>query len=579
MGLLHSTTQPAAEQNSSFQMIAKTFKGLEDVLAQELTELGANDIQKERRAVSFTGDRSILYRANFCLRTASRILVPIAVFRASNADEVYEQAKNIDWSLFMDVHTTFSIDTTAFSDTFRNSLYVTYRVKDAIADFWMEREQKRPSIKITSPDLYLNVHIANETVTLSLDSSGESLHKRGYRAANTEAPINEALAAGMLLLAGWHGQSNFFDPMCGSGTLLIEAALIAQNIAPGIFRKEFAFEKWADFDKDLFESIYNDDSHERVFAHKIYGSDAGYYAVQTALKNIKSAGMQNLIEVRQIRLEELHLQGVADAPSTEGALVMINPPYGERLAHDKDIEHLYAEMGKALKFQFTGATAWIISSNEDALRCLSLKPTQKIRLLNGDLDCQFNRYDLFAGEHKEWKKDHPKEKHEDAAPARSKKSGTDRKPFRKSDNYKSDNHKPNEHSRYKLIEPDPDQRDRKPFDRKPFHKSDNYKSDNRTPNEHSRYKLIEPDPDQRDRKPFDRKPFRKSDERTDRKPFRKSDDRSDRKPFRKSDDRSGHKPFRKSDDGKFSERRSSFHSSSREPFKPRRNDSDSHSRL
>ena len=228
-------------------MVAKTFKGLEDVLAQELVELGANNVQKERRAVSFAGNKEMLYRANFCLRTASRVLVPIATFRAKDADEVYTHAKEIDWGKYMTLQTGFSIDATVYSETFRHSKYVTYRVKDAIADWWTEREQKRPNVKLTSPDLSLNVHIADEHVTLSLDSSGESLHKRGYRVANTEAPINEALAAGMLLMAGWHGQANFFDPMCGSGTLLIEAALIAQNIAPGVFRKGFGFEKWLDF--------------------------------------------------------------------------------------------------------------------------------------------------------------------------------------------------------------------------------------------------------------------------------------------------------------------------------------------
>ncbi len=563
MEFIHSTTSSApAEQNQSFQMIAKTFKGLEDVLAQELTELGANDIQKERRAVSFTGDLSVLYRANFCLRTASRILVPIAVFHASNADAVYEQVKRIDWSLFMNVHTTFSIDTTAFSDTFRNSLFVTYRVKDAIADYWMEREQKRPSIKLTAPDLYLNVHIANETVTISLDSSGESLHKRGYREANTEAPINEALAAGMLLLAGWHGQSNFFDPMCGSGTLLIEAALIAQNIAPGIFRKSFAFEKWANFDKDLFESIYNDDSHERVFTHKIYGSDAGYYAVQTALKNIKSAGMQNVIEVHQIRLEEIRLQGVADAPSTEGAMVMINPPYGERLAQNKDILRLYEDMGKALKFQFTGATAWIISSNDEALHCLGLKPTEKIRLLNGDLDCQFNRYDLFAGEHKDWKKDHPKEKRTETAPARAKKSGSDRRSSH-------DDHRSSQSDR--RSDSRPYKRRTNSDERPDFKRSDrSFEKRDRKPFERTEHK---------DRKPFDRT------ERTERKPF--NHDRSERKPFDRTDsserksfdrnDRTDRKPFRRSEHA--DDRRGSFHKSPRKPFNSHRNDSDSHSRL
>lgn len=383
-----------------FQMLAKTFKGLEDVLAKELIELGANNLQIERRAVSFTGDKRMLYTANFCLRTASRVLVPIATFKAKKTDDIYEQVKQLDWAQYMTAKTTFQIDATVYSDLFRHSQFVTYRVKDAIVDWWMEHGGVRPSVQLTNPDMYLNVHIAGDTVTLSLDSSGESLHKRGYRVANTQAPINEALAAGMLLLAGWKGQSDFYDPMCGSGTLLIEAALIARNIAPGIYRKGFAFEKWADFDADLFEDIYSDDSREREFSHKIYGSDAGYYAVQAATKNVQSANLQRDIEVKQIRVEELRL---ADK-NTEGALVMMNPPYGERLSQDKNVLRLYQDMGTALKHQFSGATAWIISSNEDALKCVGLRPAKKIHLVNGDLDCLFNKYELFKGDRKTWKK-------------------------------------------------------------------------------------------------------------------------------------------------------------------------------
>lgn len=438
-------------------MLAKTFKGLEEVLAGELVELGANNVQIERRAVSFTGDKRLLYTANMCLRTASRVLVPIATFRAKDADAVYEQAKQIDWSRYMTLKTGFAIDATVYSDTFRHSQYVTYRVKDAIADYWMEREQKRPSVKLTDPDLSLNVHISAETVTISLDSSGDSLHKRGYRVANTEAPINEALAAGMLLLAGWHGQGDFYDPMCGSGTLLIEAALIARNIAPGIYRKGFAFEKWADFDRDLFEDIYNDDSRERPFTHKIYGSDAGYYAVQTALKNIQSASLQRDIEVRQIRIEELRL---ADR-DTNGALVMMNPPYGERLSQDKDVLRLYQDMGTALKHQFSGATAWIISSNEDALKCIGLKPSKRIHLINGELECLFNQYELFQGEHKEWKKDHPKD---------TKPRFADHEHKRK--DFKQDKNKRDFKPRGRRDEGDRKPFDRKPHDRKPFTRDD-----------------------------------------------------------------------------------------------------------
>ena len=383
-----------------FQMLAKTFKGLEDVLAKELVELGANNVKIERRAVSFTGDKRMLYMANFCLRTASRILVPIAQFKARHTDDIYEQVKQIDWSEYMTTKMTFQIDTTVYSDYFRHSQFVTYRVKDAIVDWWMEHGGVRPSVKLTNPDLYLNVHIGGDIVTVSLDSSGESLHKRGYRVANTQAPINEALAAGMLLLAGWNGQGDFYDPMCGSGTLLIEAALIARNIAPGIYRKGFAFEKWANFDADLFEDVYSDDSREREFTHKIYGSDAGFYAIQTAMKNIESAGLQRDIEAKQIRVQELRL---ADK-ETDGALVMINPPYGERLAQDKDVMNLYQDMGTALKHQFSGATAWIISSNDEALKCIGLRPAKRVRLVNGDLDCWFNQYVLFKGDHKTWKK-------------------------------------------------------------------------------------------------------------------------------------------------------------------------------
>lgn len=381
-------------------MLAKTFKGLEEVLAKELVELGANNIQIERRAVSFTGDKRMLYTANFCLRTASRILVPIAQFKAKNTDDIYNHVKQIDWAQYMTTQTTFLIDSTVYSDFFRHSQFVTYRVKDAIVDWWMEHKGVRPNVQLTQPDIYLNVHIGGDTVTVSLDSSGESLHKRGYRVANTQAPINEALAAGMLLLAGWKGQSDFYDPMCGSGTLLIEAALIARNIAPGIYRKGFAFEKWANFDADLFEDIYSDDSRERDFNHKIYGSDAGFYAMQAATKNIQSANLQRDIEIKQIRIEELRL---ADK-DTDGALIMINPPYGERLSQDKNVLRLYQDMGTALKHQFSGATAWIISSNDEALKCIGLRPAKRIRLVNGDLECWFNKYELFKGDRKTWKK-------------------------------------------------------------------------------------------------------------------------------------------------------------------------------
>ena len=378
-------------------MLAKTFKGLEEVLAQELIELGANDVQLERRAVSFRGDKALLYRANFCLRTAIRILVPIKTDKLKAKgpkpeDQVYEIAKSIDWSRFMTVDNTFVIDATVYSEFFHNSLFVTYRVKDAIVDYWSEKTGKRPNVNAQNPDIRINLHIGNDLLTLSLDSSGESLHKRGYRVATTEAPINEVLAAGMLRMAGWHGQSDFYDPMCGSGTLLIEAALMARNIAPGVFRQSYAFEKWPDFDADLWNDIYNDDSQEREFTHRIYGSDASFYAIQQAIKNVKSAGVQHDIELKQIRLEEL--QGGQ-------GLIMMNPPYGERLKSNKEMEDLYSAIGTALKHHFVDSTAWIISSNAAAMKCIGLKPSKKYHLLNGELDCQFNKYELFQGKRKD----------------------------------------------------------------------------------------------------------------------------------------------------------------------------------
>lgn len=383
------------KQQADFLMLAKTFKGLEEVLAQELIELGANDVQLERRAVSFRGDKAFLYRANLCLRTAIRILVPIASFKAKDTDALYDQVKALNWSQYMTADQTFAIDATVYSESFRNSRFVTYRVKDAIADYWIDKAHKRPSVSTQIPDILLNVHVANEQVTISLDSSGESLHKRGYRVATTEAPISEVLAAGMLLLAGWKGQSDFYDPMCGSGTLLIEAALIARNIAPGVFRSSFAFEKWPDFDADLWNDIYNDDSNERDFIHHIYGSDASFYAIQQAAKNVKSAGVAKDIELKQIRMEEIK------EIHAEGALVMLNPPYGERLKSNKEMEDLYSAIGTTLKHQFTGSTAWIISSNVEAMKCIGLKPSKKYHLLNGELDCQFNKYELFQGKRKD----------------------------------------------------------------------------------------------------------------------------------------------------------------------------------
>lgn len=379
----------------TYEMIAKTFQGLEEVLAKELIELGANDVQIGRRMVSFTGDKRMMYRANFCLRTAIRILKPIKRFKAKDADEIYEILKSFEWEKYMGVNTRFAVDSVVYSEEFRHSKFVAYRVKDAIADYFREREGKRPSVQISNPDLLFHIHVANEQCTLSLDSSGESLHRRGYRQEAVEAPLNEVLAAGMILLTGWHGECDFIDPMCGSGTLPIEAALIARNIAPGIFRKEFAFEKWEDFDQDMFDAIYNDDSSEREFTHHIYGYDSEWKAVNIAKANVRAAGLAKDIDIDHRDFREF------EQPQAK-AIMVTNPPYGERLKPD-DLYDLYRMIGERLKRAFQGNDAWIISYKEECFFKIGLKASVIVPLFNGALPCEFRKYELFSGKFSEFR--------------------------------------------------------------------------------------------------------------------------------------------------------------------------------
>lgn len=370
--------------------VAKTFQGLEDVLYDELKKLGAENLEKERRAVSFEGDLALMYRANIWLRTASRVLKVIGTFEASDADTIYNEIKKIDWEKYMLINQTFAISSTVYSDNFRNSQFVAYRTKDAIADFFNEKYGKRPSVRVTNPDIYINMHISNNICTVSLDSSGVSLHKRGYRNVQTKAPINEALAAGMILLSGWDGNSHFVDFMCGSGTILIEAALIALNIPPGIYHKHFAFENWHDFDSELFEAIFNDDSREREFKHKIYGFDLSKKAVEIAQSNIKTAGVGRYIELKAANVSDF------EAPEQGNFVIISNPPYGERLLDD-NIIRLYNTIGQVLKHRCQGTSAWIISSSIDLLKSIGLKPSLRIELLNGNLECEYWKFDIFSG--------------------------------------------------------------------------------------------------------------------------------------------------------------------------------------
>ena len=378
-----------------FEMIAKTFMGLEPVLAKELTELGANNIQTGRRMVSFKGGKEMLYRANFQLHTAIRILKPIAHFKAKSAEDMYDEVKKIDWSKYIEEGKTFSVDSVVYSDEFRNSRFVTYKVKDAIVDQFRERTGSRPNISVTNPDIRLNIHIAEDDATLSLDSSGESLHRRGYRQESVEAPLNEVLAAGMILMTGWHGETDFIDPMCGSGTLLVEAALIARNISPGVFRKEFAFEKWNDFDQDLFDEIYNDDSKEREFEHHIYGYDIDMKAVNTARLNARAAGLTKDITIEQADMKNF------EKPKNKSIMVT-NPPYGERIS-TPNLLATYKMIGERLKHAFGGNDAWILSYREECFEQIGLKPSIKIPVYNGSLECEFRKYAMFEGKMKDFR--------------------------------------------------------------------------------------------------------------------------------------------------------------------------------
>ncbi len=378
-----------------FELIAKTFMGLEPVLAKELTQLGANDVEIGRRMVSFTGDKELMYRANFQLHTAIRILKPIHHFKARSADDVYEEIKKIDWTEYLGTDKTFTVDSVVFSEEFRHSKFVSYKVKDAIVDQFREKTGKRPNISVANPDIRLNMHIAEDKCTLSLDSSGESLHRRGYRQESVEAPLNEVLAAGMILLSGWQGDTDFIDPMCGSGTLIIEAALIARNMAPGLFRKEYAFEKWPDFDADLFDEIYNDESLEREFNHKIYGYDIDMKAVNTARLNVKAAGLSDIISVEQQDFKDF------TQPQNK-SIIITNPPYGERIS-TPDLMGTYKMIGERLKHQFKGNDAWVLSYREECFDQIGLKPSIKIPLYNGSLECEFRKYQMFDGKLKDFR--------------------------------------------------------------------------------------------------------------------------------------------------------------------------------
>lgn len=369
---------------------ATTMAGLEEVLAKELIELGADEVQIGRRSVYFSGDEKMLYKANYCLRTALRILVPVDSYKIHSVNDLYQRARNFKWEELFGVDQTFAIQSTVFSELFNNSMFASLKLKDAIVDRFRYKFGKRPSIDTKNPDIGLNLHIANGICTISLDSSGESLHKRGYRVGQNEAPMSEVLAAGLLQLSDWDRQSELIDPMCGSGTIAIEAAMLANKIFPGKIRKTFAFQNWQSFDQKLFEQMEAEMNAVIPEPVIISASDISRGNVDIASRNAHAAGVRSFIDFKVCDFRTLE-------PASESPFLLFNPPYGERMTPDDS--DFYKTIGDRLKQHYTNAAAWIISTPQ-CLKSIGLRPSRKIPVLNGSLECSFRKYELYQGSKK-----------------------------------------------------------------------------------------------------------------------------------------------------------------------------------
>ncbi len=370
--------------------IAKTFWGLEEVLEEELKKMGAKNTEILNRAVKFQGDKAMLYKSNIYSRTALKILVPLKTFQAKSENVLYREVYQYEWEKLFNLYNTFVIDGVVNSGFFKHSQYASLKTKDAIVDRFRNKYNKRPSVNKKFPDFRINLHISGDQCTLSLDSSGDSLHKRGYKTQNVKAPLNEALAAGLIILSGWDKKSPFIDPMCGSGTLLIEAALLANEIPPGIYREAFGFENWHDFDPTLFRSIKNQFRARPQSKVKIHGCDISEEAIEITRKNLEKSNMGRNVE--------LFPQSVSDyqPPSEKTGTVIINPPYGHKLK-EHDIQAFYKKIGNILKKKYTGYDVWIFSHHKQALKSIGLHATNKMTLFNGPLECKFQKYKIYEG--------------------------------------------------------------------------------------------------------------------------------------------------------------------------------------
>jgi putative N6-adenine-specific DNA methylase len=381
------------QDNHHFEIIGKTFSGLEEVLAGELRELGAKNIRIITRGIKFDGNQEILYKANYYCRTAIRFLKPIADFSINNETELYKKAGQVNWGNYLDVNDTLAINAVVSQSLLKHSQYVALKTKDAIVDQFRRKFNKRPSVNTIDPTLRIHVHIRNNHCTISLDSSGSSLHLRGYRIKTITAPINEVLAAGLIMLSGWDKRSHFIDPMCGSGTIVIEAAMIAQNIPSGKFRDSFGFLHWKDYDAELWNKIQKKTNNlASELSYKIVGLDISDKAVHVAKQNIISAGLQQVIEIRRESIDN------SQPPKGHGVMIT-NPPYGERMQTENIIE-LYKKIGDSLKQQYTGYEAWVLSSDFNALKYIGLRPSRKIKVYNGQLECKFVKFDIYSGSKK-----------------------------------------------------------------------------------------------------------------------------------------------------------------------------------
>lgn len=372
-----------------YKLVAKTFAGLETVLADEIKTIGGSNVTPGKRAVFYEGDLEMIYKSNYQLRTALRILKEIDNFQFKNIDQFYLKCKRINWLKYLKINQSFVVKSTVIhSREFRNSMFASLKTKDAIADYFRQKMGKRPNVDTENPEIIIQVHISQNNCSISIDSSGESLHKRGYRTKQGEAPLSEVLAAGMILLAGWNGKTDFIDPMCGSGTLPIEAAMIAQNIAPGRFRKDYAFMQWEDYNAYLLEKI-KEEQQKRTFNNRIFASDISRNNLLIAEMNARRARVFANITFQTSDIKDLKL-------NTSNATVIVNPPYGERLKY-QNINELYNLLGERLKHQFAGNTAWILTSSKEYLKEVGLKASYKTPLYNGSLECTFAKYTLFKG--------------------------------------------------------------------------------------------------------------------------------------------------------------------------------------